>query len=209
MKFAIVSLLSVSALGQSVATLYGKCNVGDRAELHGKSFDIVSALTASTIKASGKLTIIDGCSFRVDEFTFVNGQQSQWFASNQGNPNAITLSDNMVQVSTNPSQAVFPLRQVAGAEANFRNVGEIRLFTPSTNTVIATVNLGGAPTTGPVTQNPVITQGTPIISMTSSLVNPMTSAPPTPTIPAITNGAQAYFGWTVGTILAALGIAAF
>ena len=200
MKFQSVSLLSLLAFGQ--ANLYGKCATTDRPELHGKTFTITSALTISTIKAGGKLTIIDGCNFKVDDFTFVNGQQSQWYASNPGTVGAITLSDTLVQVSQAPSTQTFQLRNVAGAEANLRNVQELRLFTPSSNTVIATVNLGG-PATTPA-QNPTITSMVPNFSMTADPSFPTDPGNSKPSeLPNVQNGAVGMVVG-VGAIVAAL-----
>ena len=203
MKLAYASLLFL-AMGQ--ASLYGKCNVGDRPELHGKTFNIVPVLTVSDIRATGKLTIVDGCTFKVDDFQFVNGQPSQWYGSNAGTVEAISMSDTMIATTTAPASAEFKLKQPAGAEANFRNVNLLRFFTPSTNLVVAVVDL----TTGGVV-SPQVTLGTFTMTPDASIPTDLPKSLPEQNLPPREftpySSAEGVFGWAIGTVLAAVGIA--
>ncbi|KAI9326506.1 hypothetical protein BDR26DRAFT_877136 [Obelidium mucronatum] len=104
--------------------------------------------SANPLYCSGTWVFVDGCTFTIKNFTFLNAYQSQWYGGVVGlvngvpqeNKNAVNMVKNVVPAS-NLQDATFNLITTAGASYSFFSVNQLRLFDTLQNQVICTVDL--------------------------------------------------------------------
>jgi hypothetical protein len=148
------ALLFAVAFAQ--APKYGKCNKDnfERKDLINVNIPIQKVLTQSPIEVSGSIYIIDGCSFGVRDFKFLNADASYWVGGYKGSAEAMTLVTENVTPSAFNTNQTYNLRQDAGAEANFDGFNQFRLFVRNTNLLIATADFPAKGETPTATTKP-------------------------------------------------------
>ncbi|KAJ3022958.1 UNVERIFIED_CONTAM: hypothetical protein HDU68_008856 [Siphonaria sp. JEL0065] len=103
---------------------------------------------ANPLYCSGTWVLVDGCTFTIKNFTFLNAYQSQWYGGVVGlvngqvqvNKNAVNMVKDSVPQS-NAQDATFHLITTPGASYSFFSVNQLRLFDTLQNQVICTVDL--------------------------------------------------------------------
>lgn len=147
---------AIAALSMSSTTAYSLCDATNYpysgAAAGSLEYPLVMALDDKTspVKATGKIQIVDGCTFAVKDFVY-NGGPSVWFGGNGTDTNGIRLSDTVVQPSANPSSATYPFRTAAGSAVSYNDFSQFRLFDEKSLTLVATANIGAAKTTNSTT----------------------------------------------------------
>ncbi|KAJ3282516.1 hypothetical protein HDU79_009866 [Rhizoclosmatium sp. JEL0117] len=103
---------------------------------------------ANPVYCSGTFVFIDGCTFQVKNFTFLNAYGSKWYGGvvaevagkPQENQNAVTFVSDIVSQSNGGDQT-FSLATTPGAAYSFRVVNQLRLFDLTQNQIICKVEL--------------------------------------------------------------------
>ena len=123
-------------------------------------YPLVMALDDKTspVKATGKVQIVDGCTFAVKDFVY-NGGPAVWFGGNGSDTNGIRLSDTVVQPSATPSSATYQFRTAAGSAVSYNDFSQFRLFDEKSLTLVATADIGAAKTTNSSTPPAAKTTG--------------------------------------------------
>ncbi|KAI8619115.1 hypothetical protein BC830DRAFT_1105707, partial [Chytriomyces sp. MP71] len=104
--------------------------------------------SANPIYCSGTFQFVDGCTFMIKNFTFLNAYQSQWYAGVVGtvngktvaNQNGVAFVSDFVN-SVNGQDATFHLIKVPATAYSFFSINELRLFDLTEKEVLCTVEL--------------------------------------------------------------------
>ncbi|KAJ3062273.1 hypothetical protein HDU98_001830 [Podochytrium sp. JEL0797] len=104
--------------------------------------------SANPLHCSGTFLFVDGCTFTIKNFTFLNAYQSEWYGGVVGlvngqvesNQNAVKMVSGFVAQS-NGLDATFNLITTAGAAYSFFSINQLRLFDILQSQLICTIDL--------------------------------------------------------------------
>ncbi|KAI9336828.1 hypothetical protein DFJ73DRAFT_17818 [Zopfochytrium polystomum] len=111
--------------------------------------DAQTVNTNNKITVSGTFHIIDGCTFKIQNFIFLNALQTKWYAGVVGldssgqvsvNQNGVTFVSAVVPAQ-NGGDATFNLITQADIAYSFFSINQLRLFDVQQNELLATVDL--------------------------------------------------------------------
>jgi hypothetical protein len=102
------------------------------------------------LKLSGNFTVIDGCTFSLQNFTFLNSPPLvYWYGMKKGNEATSRRLSEAVVVEQNAVSSVnFTLSSIVGRETSWDDVNWVRLFSESAAQVIAEIDLSGPDVNG-------------------------------------------------------------
>ncbi|KAI8896955.1 hypothetical protein BC833DRAFT_649999 [Globomyces pollinis-pini] len=146
MIFEIVFCV-LSTLVSAQAPKYGLCDPKKNpfAALGNVTIPIVPALADTAIVVSGKITIVDGCTFRLIDFVYYNADVSYWYGGVGTSPDGMKIVDAPVAGSAFATVRDVPLITVAGAQANFAGFTQFRLYETNLKKIVATADLPALP----------------------------------------------------------------
>ncbi|KAI9207658.1 uncharacterized protein BJ171DRAFT_596656 [Polychytrium aggregatum] len=122
----------------------------------------------------GTVEILDGCTFIVHNFTFLQAPESYWYGGMVGNTSAAQVVDTPVSSQLGPGDSPkFQLTTAAGRAVSFADFNELRLFVPASSQLVASAVIWKAVATSsaaaPATSSTLSPSG-------SSAASPSTSA---------------------------------
>ena len=118
---------------------------------------IANGVQTPIVISSGTVSVVDGCSFRIDNLVFQGSANGAFYGGLPANPsyNAVRLSETVIP-SGKSFSGVIPFITTPGSWVSYGDFVQFRLFDPLTNTLLATATLpttSKAPVTGPVDIN--------------------------------------------------------